>query len=83
MNRINELRQQAELLSNREVHLSHNINELRKIRRNCFTYEYMCDMEEGITNKINELRELLKEVHFNQYVTQERIEFIQSNHRVT
>ena len=83
MNRINELRQEAVILSSCETHISNNINQLRSIHANCFIYEYMADFEEGISNKINELRELLKETRFNLHITQQRIEFIQSNHRVT
>ena len=83
MNKINDLQQQAAILISREEHISFNIKELRELHANCFIYEYMADMEDGISCKINELRELLKETRFNLHITQQRIEFIQSNHRVT
>lgn len=83
INNINELRAQASILSNQEITISHNINELRAIHTNCFIYEYMADMEDKMSCKINELRALLKATRFNLYVCRQRIEFYQSNQEVT
>lgn len=78
-----ELRKFIALRSAEEENLSRNIKQLRAIHQECFSYEYLCGIENDIFNKIKELRELLKETRFNLHVNQLRLQKLLTDQGVT